>query len=121
MADNVPAGWAALSGSVTYRQRIALPPNAMLTVEVADVSRADAPATVLAASMTLTGGRQVPLPFTLIYNPELIEDRYTYAISARIMVDGQLAWRSTTQQPVLSRGAPADNVTVVVEQIPRPV
>lgn len=121
MADNVPAGWATLSGSVAYRQRIALPPGAVLAVELADVSRADAPATVLAASMTLAGGRQVPLPFTLVYNPELVEDRFTYAVSARILIDGQLAWRSTTHQPVLSRGAPADNVTVVVEQMPRPV
>ena len=36
-----------LKGEVMYRERIALPPNAVLSVQLADVSLADAPATMI--------------------------------------------------------------------------
>jgi putative lipoprotein len=37
----------ALKGEVVYRERIALPPNAVLSVQLADVSLADAPAAII--------------------------------------------------------------------------
>ena len=37
---------ATVTGTVTYRERIALPATAVVEVTVADVSRADAPAVV---------------------------------------------------------------------------
>ena len=37
-----------INGSVAYRQRIAMPPDALLTVRVEDVSRADTSSAVLA-------------------------------------------------------------------------
>jgi Type III secretion system lipoprotein chaperone (YscW) len=36
-----------VSGWVSYRQRVALPPGAVVTVRLSDVSRADAPSTVI--------------------------------------------------------------------------
>jgi putative lipoprotein len=42
------AGEKTIAGEVTYRERIALPLDAVLVVELADVSLADAPATVIA-------------------------------------------------------------------------
>ncbi len=121
MTDAIPQGWAMISGTVSYRERMALPPNAFLTVEVADVSRADAPAAVIAASAMATGGGQAPLPFVLVYNPNVIDDRLTYAISASIRIGDQIAWRTTSRQPVLSHGAPTDGIAIIVQQIPRPV
>ncbi|MDQ3175872.1 MAG: YbaY family lipoprotein, partial [Acidobacteriota bacterium] len=38
---------ATVTGTVTYRQRIAMPPGAVVEVSLLDVSRADAPAVVL--------------------------------------------------------------------------
>jgi len=35
---------AYVTGTATYLQRIALPPNAVITVRIEDVSKADAPA-----------------------------------------------------------------------------
>ena len=37
-----------VTGSVTYRERIALPPTAVVTVRLVDVSRADAPSVLIA-------------------------------------------------------------------------
>jgi putative lipoprotein len=39
---------ARVTGSVTYRERIALPPTAVVKARLVDVSRADAPAELLA-------------------------------------------------------------------------
>jgi uncharacterized lipoprotein YbaY len=106
-----------LNGTVAYRQRIALPPNAIVEVSLQDVSKMDAPAEVLDSVKFPSAGRQVPLPFTLHYDPAQIDERNTYTVSARITVDGVLTWISTTHNPVLTRGAPTDNVVVMLEQV----
>lgn len=91
-----PAQWGTLSGQATYRERIALPPNARLQVEIRDVSRADAPSAVIASTTTQTRGQQVPLPFTLRYNVRKLEPRNRYAVSARITEGGRLLWTTDT-------------------------
>ena len=106
-----------LNGTVAYLQRIALPPNAIIEVSLQDVSKVDAPAEVLDSVKIPSAGRQVPIPFTLHYDPAQIDERYTYTVSARITVDGVLTWISKTQNPVLTRGAPTDNVEIIVEQV----
>src|SRR5882672_8263188 len=48
-------------GTVLYRERIALPPDAKVEVRLEDVSRADALADVIAKQTVETNGRQVPV------------------------------------------------------------
>ncbi len=109
---------ATVIGTVTYRPRIALPPNAVVEVQLVDVSRADAPAIVLASQSIVTGGRQVPIPFELVYNSDPIDPRMTYAVQARISVDGELQFINTRRFPVISQGH-ANQVEVVVDPIQR--
>ena len=49
-----------LSGEVTYRERIALPPDAVLMVEVTAIDRS-----MIAEARIATGDRQVPIPFEI--------------------------------------------------------
>jgi putative lipoprotein len=107
---------ATLTGTVTYRQRIALPPQALIIVQLVDVSKADAPAEIIATQVITAAGRQVPFNFELIYKPMKILSDHTYTVQARITVDGQLTFINTTQYPVLTQGAPA-TVEVVVEPV----
>lgn len=109
-------GAAEVSGRVTYRQRSALPPNAVLEVALVDVSRADAPAVVLASQAIVTAGRQVPLPFALTYDPGQIDARLTYAVQARITIDGQLRFINPSQVPVITQGRPSA-VEIEVEPV----
>ena len=119
-ADSVPLpGTATLTGSVVYRQRIALDPAAEVTVTLQDVSRVDAPAVPLASTTFKAEGRQVPLPFSLTYEPARIDERMTYSLAARIQKDGELLWSTDAHVPVLTRGAPRDSVAVRVEQVPK--
>jgi putative lipoprotein len=105
---------ALLTGTVTYRQRLALSPETVITVQLVDVSKVDAPGEIIASQVIMTNGRQVPFNFELIYHPLKIQDTHTYAVQARIEAEGQLRFISTTRYPVLTQGAP-NTVEVVVD------
>lgn len=107
---------ASVTGTVSYLQRIALPPGAIVEAKLVDVSRADAPAIVLSEQTIVTQGEQVPIPFTLPYDPADIDPRYRYAVQARITIDGELAWISTTSYPVITQGN-STKVEVIVEPV----
>lgn len=109
---------ATLTGTVTYRPRIALPPNAVLSVKLLDVSRADAPSVTLAETRVGTDGAQVPLPFSLDYDADDIQPRNRYVVRAEIFdADGVLLWTTDTAYPVLTNGAPTDDVQIVLAQV----
>lgn len=97
---------AEVSGTVTYRERIALPATATVTVKLVDVSRADAPAIVLGEQVMATAGRQVPFSFVIGYDPGGIDPRHTYAVQARIEDGGNLLFISDRHYAVITREAP---------------
>ncbi len=111
-------GNSFITGTVTYQDRSALPPDAIVEVELADVSIADAPATVL-ATQTITVGdvQQAPFPFKLAYDPAAVNPASRYVVSARITIDGQLRYRSQTIIPVITNGAPTSDVEVLVSPV----
>lgn len=108
---------AVISGTVTYRERIAMPENAVLTMQLQDVSQTDAPAKVIAEQKFTFAGHQVPLPFELHYDPAKIDSKHAYALSARIEVNGQLMFANTTAYRVITQGNPtkADLLLQMVE------
>jgi uncharacterized lipoprotein YbaY/heat shock protein HslJ len=92
-----------VTGSVSYRERMALPPNAVLEVQLQDVSLADAPARVIATQRIENPG-QVPIAFSLAYDPTAIDPVNRYALQARIEVDDRLWFINDTHTPVLTHG-----------------
>lgn len=84
-----------ITGEVWYRERIALPPGAVVTVTLEDQSRADAPATVITDYTYIVDERGPPYPFRLVYDPSAIDERMTYGLRARIEQDGELLFTST--------------------------
>ncbi len=107
---------AILSGAVTYRERVVLPPGVMLTVRLTDVSRQDVAAMVLAEQEVSPVA--VPAAFSLRYDPAAIDSTHTYVLQARIEDDGKLRFVNMEQYPVLTRGAPRDSVEVLVKGVP---
>jgi uncharacterized lipoprotein YbaY len=97
---------AQVTGTVTYRERIALPPTAVVTIKLVDVSRADAPAIVLGEQVIRPAGKQVPFAFSIAYDPVQIQPQLTYAVEARIEDGGRLLFISDRMYPVLTRDAP---------------
>jgi putative lipoprotein len=106
---------SAVTGSVMYRQRIALPPGAVLQVRLEDVSRQDIAAETIAELVAPTRGRQVPLPFVLEYDPARIVASHAYSIQASLRLDDRLLFTTDTAHPVITAGAPTD-VTIMLVQ-----
>jgi putative lipoprotein len=96
----------SVSGTVAYRERMALPADAVVQVQLSDVSRQDAPAPVIAETTFTAGGRQVPLPFELRYAAEQIESSHSYAVRATIRQEGMLLFTTDAVHSVITRGNP---------------
>lgn len=104
-----------VSGTISLNARMALPPQAVVRVSLRDVSLADALAEEISA-IELRPKHQPPLLFRLGYDPGRIRLAHSYAVSARILVDGRLAFISTRMYPVITRGAPS-RVDIAVDPV----
>ncbi|CAI8912904.1 YbaY family lipoprotein [Pseudomonas sp. IT-P4] len=109
-----PAPKASLEGEVFYLQRIALPPTAILSVSLQDISLADAPAKVIDVQRGQVQG-QVPQAFHLSYDPLKVEPNHRYSVSARIEVDGKLMFITTENHAVRLDGTDPQPLKVRVD------
>jgi putative lipoprotein len=111
---------AAVTGTVYYLQRMALPGDAMVEVTIRNAQLADAPPemTLLAQTAFTTDGAQVPLPYTVVYSPDDVQEGALYSIGARITDGaGKLLFVSTTVVPVITKGNPTENVEILVSPV----
>jgi putative lipoprotein len=93
-----------ISGNVSYLQRIALPPDAVLIVRIQDVSRAGTPARILAEQRIELAGRQVPIAFQTTVDRDLIGKRARITAAGRIERGGKLLFISDKSYPVIRNG-----------------
>jgi putative lipoprotein len=115
--DDVSDRTAQVTGTLMYRERIALPPGAVALVQLSDTSQADMFSYAIAYQEIEDPGSP-PIPFVLDYDPSKIDERKQYGIRATISHDGQLLFTSDTHYPVLTRGAgnTADIMLIMVER-----
>jgi putative lipoprotein len=105
-----------LRGTLAYRERIALPPNAVAEVSLVDSSRADAAANVIGRTQISPAG-QPPIAWEIGYDSNAITSRGKYALQARISVDGRLWFVTATRNPVLTGGP--DKTNLMLRAVPR--
>ncbi|UYZ63486.1 YbaY family lipoprotein [Hymenobacter weizhouensis] len=97
----------SVTGTVTYRERVALPPTAVVRVQLQDASLQDVAAVILDSVTIRPQGRQVPLAFTLRYDPARIQEGGIYVVQARILdASGRLLFLNDEAYPVLTNGKP---------------
>lgn len=112
------AAGAVLEGTATYRERIALPPGAVFEAQLQDVSRADAPATVLGRAKLEPAG-QPPFRFAIAYDESAVVAGRRYTVRATVSQDGRLLFTTDRTYPVLDgRNAPLDLLLVAVKRPP---
>ncbi len=104
-----------ITGSATYRERIALPAGAAFEASLEDVTAADAPARRIARTRQIRPG-QVPISFEIRYDPRRIVGGRNYGVRASIYVDGHLRYTSDRAYPVLTRGH-GSNVAIVMRRV----
>jgi putative lipoprotein len=108
---------ATVSGTANYLQRIALPPDAVMTTRIEDVSKADAPAEVISEQVIQTQGKQVPIPFEVSYEANQIQENHSYSLRVRIEDGaGKLLFINDTNVPVITRGNPTSDIEVILVQ-----
>ena len=103
---------SVITGSVVYRERMLLPADAEATVRLEDVSRADAPAPVL-AEVTVPA-RTSPTPFALPYPAATLDPRRSYGLRATISAGGELMFATTGH--VAFDGTRLDNIDLLVQR-----
>jgi putative lipoprotein len=97
------AATGRVKGTATYRERMALPPNAVFEATLEDVSKTNAaPQTV--GEARVEGPGNPPIHFEIVYDPSRIAPDHRYAVRARVAVDGKVWFVTDHSYPALSAG-----------------
>ena len=105
-----------VTGTVSYRERIALPPEAELSVTLYETTDATTEPRFVAAQLVQRPGGP-PMRFRVSYPPGVIDARAGYTLIARIEVGGKLWFVNERPVPVLTLGNPA-RADIVVTRAP---
>ena len=87
-----------ITGSVWYRERMMVPPDAVISISLEDVSRMDVSAEVIATTGFVAQGGP-PWDFSLEYDPIKLNDKGRYGLRVRIEADGRLMFITTEHIP----------------------
>ncbi|MUK66211.1 YbaY family lipoprotein [Aliivibrio fischeri] len=96
------AATQSVTGTVGYRERIALPANAVVTVTLEDISLADAPSKTITEQTFEVGENSSPFAYSLEFNTADIQANHRYAVRATIKVDGKLRFTTDTNYAVIT-------------------
>lgn len=108
------AAKVSLPGQVNYRERIALPPDASLEIQLVDQTMPGAPPRIDVKAPI--GQGQVPLSFTLAFEDALILPNHSYALIAAISDPTGLLFRNFAPYAV-NPLSPAEPVLIVLNMV----
>ncbi len=93
-----PTFWRTIEGTITYGERTSLNSGAVLQVWLLGTERLGTPSKMIVSS-TISNPGQVPISFTLDYDPAWIIADHFYTVRAEIRDRGRLVFMS--DRPVL--------------------
>lgn len=82
----------SIKGALTYRERIAVPPDSVAVVELRDSTSADA--AVVAEQRIVLAGKQVPVPFELSVERAALTAGQAYIVRGAILQGAHARWAS---------------------------
>ena len=106
-----------VTGMVTSHVRVVLPQDALLRVELADISRVGAPGRTVVLREIWTGGRQFPIPFDIPYSSAAIDGNRSYAVQVRVTQGSRLLFTNLAVYMVITNGI-RSNLEIFVEPVP---
>ena len=117
VAPEAPVPSAALKVSVSYRERMLLPPGCTLFVDLINISHLN-PEHNGVAGVFVPVKAAPPFRATLRYDPDKVVEQLHYAVAARIELKGQVLFSGSTRLHPLSW--PKDKtVEIMVARPPR--
>ena len=117
----VAAGvWFATKGGATaqitvtasYSDQVDLPAGSAVEYVLIDVSESGVDSETLAQKTVITKGEGSPFSFVLEYNPKDINPQGEYSVGARVRVNGNIWWTSTSNTLVITNGHPTEGVEI---------
>jgi putative lipoprotein len=114
VAAEEPPPSASVTGQVLYRERMALPSDAVVRVRLEVAAEPERPARRVAEITVPTEGRQVPIPFTLPYDAAWIVPDKRYQVRAWINSGDEVLFETRAAYPVITKGAPS-KIEILVE------
>ncbi|MGB2079713.1 MAG: YbaY family lipoprotein [Vibrio sp.] len=120
-ATNLKAEYkvAYITGTVGYRERIAMPDNAVITVTLNDVSKADVVQEPIYTQNIQLDGKQVPAEFKLRYDANLIRDKGLYTVNAALKVDDKTIFRTDTPTFVITDENKTTSANLMMKRVPQ--
>jgi len=113
--QKTPAVSVSVTGTVNKRNSKALAPSDTIEIRLVDKSSPDQP---VGEQDIHAGGKQLPLPFEIQYNPDQIAADKTYIIQVQIVKSsGDVLYKASSEYPVITQGNPTSNVEVFVELV----
>ena len=94
---------AQIRGTATYRERIAMPPDAIFDATLEDVSRAGAPSIVVGRAR-VRGPQNPPIRFQIPFDAARILPAHRYVVRARILAGTRPMFATDQNYPVLTGG-----------------
>lgn len=112
-ATPAAVGVESVAGTLSYSELTTLSDEAVVEVELADVSVADGPAEIVSSQRIRKPG-PFPVHFKLDYSPDRIDPTHRYTIQARIREGDRLAYATDTAYPVITGGNPSSIDVAVI-------
>ena len=112
-----PAEAGTVTGTATFRERIALPPGATFEAIIEDASRADAPALVLGRFGPVPAGAP-PFAFRIDYDDAAIMPGHRYGVRASVRHEGRLLFTTDRHVPAVAGNKPIAITMVRVKDAP---
>jgi uncharacterized lipoprotein YbaY len=109
-------GVATVTGTLSYRERAALAPDARALVVLVEGAGGDTPGNIVASEM-IVGPGQIPIPYRLPYPTAVIDPEVTYTVLGAI-VDGERVWVSPAGTPVVTKGNATSSVDLLLAYRP---
>ena len=106
-----------VTGQVLYRERVALPPDAVLTVQLIEEFPVGEPSAIIGQQVIPKAG-QVPIKFEVHFDPVAIRPEATYLLEANISVNHTLWFENDSRYEIdpLTAGPQ----TLVLEMLKKP-
>lgn len=112
-APDPPGG--TLRGTVTYRERMALPADAVVDVWITDVSPGVTIQVLTGEARVETKGRPVPIPFEVAFDRARLAPDHDYAVKAAIRAGDETLFESVGNVLVLTKGRPSSVALVLAK------
>lgn len=104
-----------VKGTVTYRERIALPADAEVDLWIMDVTpNVIVAQVVLAEANVKANGKQVPIEFKIPFDPARIAGDHDYGLHAVIKSGGGEMFKTKDPTLVITKGKPTDKLELVL-------